>query len=97
MLSGVRYLPVYVAPVQPQGFGKVEIQVSRREQKLQSAPARVSQSSQQEAAGKLTSSIPVPGWAAIPPSEAALQVRKDGRQIDFIPLTKAMTVFGRYY
>lgn len=83
------------ASTQPQSFGKVEIQASKREQKLQAAPAQASQNSQQEAGGKLPSGIPVPKWAATPHSKAALQVYKENRQIDFISLAKAMTVFGR--
>ena len=34
-------------------------------------------------------------WAGQPPSGAVLRVLKDGVQLDSIPLSRAMTVFGR--
>lgn len=84
------------APSQPQGFGKVEIQASRREQR-QSSQSREQQQAQQlpgVGIGGVTTEAPT--WAGIPPHGHALQVFKDSKMIDSIPLTKAMTVFGRY-
>ncbi len=97
VLPSKRCMPRHAAPSQPEGFGKVEIKASRRDQKLQSASAPKMQSSHPEAGGRPPGSFPVPSWAAIPPAEAVLQVYKDNKQLDSIKLKKAMTVFGRFH
>lgn len=97
---GMTRLPVstycHAAPSQPEGFGKVEIQASRRDQKRQAMMVPRSENVPTQSATRPPNSTPVPGWAGTPPVGAILHVYKDSRLIDTVSLNKAMTVFGRY-